>query len=597
MRTRTLLVVLLLAAELGCASQPAPATPCGSARVEVTITTPPDDSEVDLLIVLDGSPSMTAFAPDVVTALRGLIRELASGDRNADGILDFTPAHSLHIAVIDPDMGTGAASGAPACDAGPGDDGRLLTRGTGASGCAADYATTHPGGVFAFTAGRDDPDALATDVGCVLGAIRSDCAYDRAVDAILAALDTGRDTGFLSPEALLAIFVLTAQDECSTTQPEIFSDAAPFGGVAPGLRCDAFTDQLRPTDDVASKLLALRARPELLLLGIASGVPAALAGMDPAVILAAPALDPHADATQPDRLAPACTRGSDGAIAFPAARWARIAQALNAVGAATTLQSICNAPSIDALADGGIYGDGVGHIEGLCLPRPIATDADGVAPCELTMTLPAIGTSREPEHCRDLDHAEAYTLDHVVSLVDPIDGTPRSREVCRVRQVGRAGAGIDAGWAYDDGSPALMPGWSSLGLGCAQRAGLSVIGWGHGVDVRIVCDERILPASGAAAQLGSPCDPATGMTVTSPPVPCSTAHVVNDDATSGALTCDAFGRSCQLACATDADCPGGGAIGMVCDLRSAIEYFPDGVPGGVAPSDVRHVCVDPSCRR
>lgn len=591
---RSLTLALTLGLCIACAADPPLASPCGHARVEVSLTTPGDRSELDLLLVLDGSPATSAWRPAAATELARLVRVFGSGDVDADGARDFTPAHLLHVAVIDTDMGTGAISGAPACDGGSGSDGRFHTLASGTGGCPSEFAASHPEGIFAFTAGRDDPDVLAADVACVLDAVERPCAYSRAGDAVLAALDAARQPGFLGAEAELGILVVTAQDDCSTLAPEILSSADPYGAVSPGLRCDSFADELRSIDELARQLMSLRpGHPERLHLGVAAGVPIALAGMDPATILADPAMDPRADPAAPERLAPACVRASDGALAFPASRWAHLAQALDAAGASSTLQSICNA-SLGGLGDTTteLLPE---RIWGLCLPRPIDADADGFVPCVLTMTLPAIGTTTEPEHCADLPRPEAFELDSVLRVVDPVDGSVREREVCRVRQVGRATAGIDAGWAYDDGSPDLPAGWSALPLGCQQRVGLSVIAPGHDVELRAICDERLLPGGTAVVVLGTPCDPATGTTTHSPIETCALGRVVTGDIRSAALACDAFDRSCQRACATDADCAQ--LPGFVCDLRVASDYFEGDVPTGLDPGAIRGFCFDPSCAR
>ena len=142
------------------------------------------------------------------------------------------------------------------------------------------------------------------------------------------------------------------------------------------------------------------------------------------------------------------------------------------------------------------------------------------------------------------------------------------------------------GWAYDDGDPRLPAAFSWLPASCAQRIGWSVIETGHGTELRVSCDESILPGSNRVVQRGAFCDPTTGA-VQGTTIGCSSAE----------LSCDAFDRTCQLACATDADCVNGGLAGFICDRRIAREYFPNGVPSGVVPNAIHGVCVDWNCGR
>jgi len=520
---------------------------CGRARVEVTLTTPSNDTEVDLLLVIDGSPSMDAFRDGVVNGLSDVVREVASGDHDGDGVIDFEPARRLHVGVIGTELGACAG----AADAG------FRTIGTGVGGCATDYGAVHPRGLLSFRAGRDDPDQLASDVRCLMGAVQTRCPFSRATDAITRALEESINPGFLSDGAVLAILVVSAQDDCSTSHPEIFQPALP-AGTPQGVRCSAAADQLTNIDEVASALRARRPNPALLFVSIASGVPPSLAGVDPSILLADPALVERIDPAHSDRLVPACTTSSH-ASAAPARRWTELARALNADGAQTTVQSICN-PDLHPLAD--VYVErGTETRYGICLPRGLAVDAQGLVPCELTMALPPIGTSVEPEHCSDLPSPEAFQLDHVEAVTDPVDGTLRSREVCRVRQVGYAGAGTEVGWSYDDGSPQLMPAWSWLPMGCTQRIGLSAFEPGHEWELRAICDESVIAATHSAASRGLFCG--TGRT------DCSLGHAIDGDTTSATLSCNDVTHTCELACTSDEDCVAGGLRGFVCDDHHA----------------------------
>jgi hypothetical protein len=69
-------------------------------------------------------------------------------------------------------------------------------------------------------------------------------------------------------------------------------------------------------------------------------------------------------------------------------------------------------------------------------------------------------------------------------------------------------------------------------------------------------------------------------------------HAIDGDTTTVALGCDAFTRSCQIPCTSDADC-GEVDAALRCDLRSPSAYFDTTPPAGLPAT--RGFCLDPSC--
>jgi hypothetical protein len=281
-----------------------------------------------------------------------------------------------------------------------------------------------------------------------------------------------------------------------------------------------------------------------------------------------------ADRMRAGYLVPACS--SPTGEAAPARRIVELTQQLGG-----TVQSICQSdfgPAISALARQ--FERAIG---GACLPRPLNPDAEGLVPCDVLEVVPP------GEHCATLDVAEAYSFAGIEA--DPSDPSV-TREVCRVRQVGRAGAGTEAGWVYDDGT--LGPFSASMPAACTQRIALSVIEPIRGAEQRLQCTQTILPSAGGAVQLGSFCDPETQRVLDSEDL-CAIGHATagNPDT----LSCDAFDRACAMRCTSDADCTHAGLLSFVCDTRTASEYFGGApLPSDVAPSTVHGFCVNATCR-
>ncbi|MFO0681074.1 MAG: hypothetical protein U0234_03435 [Sandaracinus sp.] len=451
---------LLVSTLLGCTAEASLPEPFGGDTLALSVELPPDTSEVDVLLVVDGSPSMDAFHDSARALMVESVRALASGTL-PDATGRFTPSHFLRVAVIDSDVG---APGAPGCSA-LGDGGRFL----GDHACPFADELRAADGVLAFRAGRDDADQLADAVACVLASVHTRCPYSRPLDAIERALGA-RATDLIHEGARVLVLIATAQDDCSTEDETIFSSAPPFGLVATGLRCHVLSERLRAP---ATLLDTLGVPPTSLYLGIAAGLPFTSLGLGPAEVL--PMLDAHVDPTHPDRLAPACEH--DAAGAAPGVRLAELAASAAERGATTVLAPICDLP------DGGLraYEQPLPEppTPSLCLPRLLAVDdRSGLVDCRYEIALPPLGSSVSPEHCESLTSDGGLTLDRVEPAIDPFDGRVTAREICAVRQL-RSDEVSLSGWRYE------VPGrWGA----CPQAASLEQVPAIAGARLDLRCD-------------------------------------------------------------------------------------------------------------
>ncbi len=601
-----------------------PVNPCTRSRVGDTVQVTNVD-KVDLLLMIDNSNSMSEEQQSIVTEIPRIIRILTSGDRTVppDGVQDFQPARSLHVGIVDSDMGTGSVSGIESCSAGFGDDGIMQNHGATGSGCMP----TYPSAIFDFMDGRDDPTTFSTAVGCVAALGTDGCGFEHQLEAPLKALSLvpnadgfspvtwtrpgyrppvflgstfghggsgGANDGFMRPDSALAVIVITDEEDCSAIDPSIFDRTDPrYASVDLNLRCHTFTDAQYPVQRYIDGFIGLRSQSSLLIFGAITGVPqdAVDSGLSYQAILDLADMTERIDPMSGNRLLPSCTAPLGRGVAYPPRRIVEVAQGLERLGASTTIQSICNTSFTGAVDV--IIEKISAALAGACLPRELNPDAEGNVPCDVFELLPQIGGSGEFQHCADLPNAEAFELDTTETTT--VSGVSVERELCRVRQVGRAGAAVTAGWYYDDGTLGAA---SDLPPLCGQRIAFSVASPVTGAEVRLECFQTILPGTGAAAQLGSFCDP-TNDALTS--LDAAGAHCSDGIATPGypasvaGLSCDAFDRTCQVHCASDSDCTAAGLLSYVCDTRTADVFFGDTRPPELMPEDVHNFCVNPTC--
>lgn len=322
---------------------------------------------VDLLLVVDNSSSMAEEQASLVRQLPALVHSLVEPpDEDGDGTPDWLPIADLQIGVVTTDMGTGGARVPTCLRADFGDDGILQTRGNpGIPGCQATYPP-----ILGFRPGRDRPEDYAADVACVATLGTGGCGFEQQLEAALKALSPaaptswtgpsyvppvffrgtsghgdGANRGFVRDDTLLAVVVVTDEEDCSVIDPEVFDPSSPrYGPTDLNLRCFTYPEALHPIERYVRGLAALRAqRPDLLAFGLIVGVPVDLAADVPReadfdAIASDPRMIERVDPAMPSRLAPSCNTPGFG-LAMPPRRLVEVARGLT--GHRTTVQSIC----------------------------------------------------------------------------------------------------------------------------------------------------------------------------------------------------------------------------------------------------------------
>lgn len=569
--------------------------------------------DIDLLFMVDNSRSMAEEQAAVVQEIPRLVAVLASGDRDDDGIQDFRPLTSVHLGVITSDMGIGGVSlsANAGCTVLLGDDGVFLTetRGTNAS-CAASYPP-----FLSFASDTDDPLAFADAAGCLATTGSGGCAFEQQLEAVLKALTpaesdvrfeherggeiirstrghggSGLNQGFLRDTSLLAVVMITDEDDCSSRDLDLYDITPPTpelaqypvpvdatGFISANLQCSTYRDAHY---DVIKRhvagLLAVRPDvPDLLVFAAIAGVsPAALAAhtrtdtvdgseqtiVDYAGLLGDSSMQ-EVVAADLSNLVPGCTRPDPDApndvmrvnSATPPRRLVRVAEGLERQGAHGVVASICQARDT---ANRDYHADFTPAFDKIllavenalppgCIHEQLARRGTGAVNCVVLETLPA-GVSCASQAARGRD-ATPVRIDSAGASM---------RETCRVAQLvptdddlsgARDPSGL--GWFYDDYT-------SQLPSRCSP--GRQAVVFTAGAEPTVDSDVD-MECLGAAPSEPSRADVGTGCVVDPRACALSGTALASLRAQyrrpSATLVCAGAGN-CHLSCTTDGDCPG-----------------------------------------
>ena len=165
---------------------------------------------VDVLFMIDNSSEMSSMQDKLVAQLPAFVSALA-------GLPGGMP--DLHVAVVSSDMGApGDVTSSIGCTA-SGDDGAFQTvpRGTCTSSGLVGGATF----ISNVAGAANYAGSLADVLSCIVPLGDTGCGFEHQLAAVVRALGADGappppgNAGFLRPDAELAIFVLTNEDDCS----------------------------------------------------------------------------------------------------------------------------------------------------------------------------------------------------------------------------------------------------------------------------------------------------------------------------------------------------------------------------------------------
>jgi hypothetical protein len=403
-----------------------------------------------LLFVIDGSDTMAEEQAAVAEHLPAFLTDLAQGDGDGDGLRDFDGPDRMHLGVVTSRMGTGGID-VPGCgNAEVGDDGLLRMT---ADGSVASCAESYPS-FLRFAPGRDDPEEIARDLGCLAQVGTSGCAYPQPLEAALKAIAPSTSSivfqngtvghgdsahwGFV--ESALAVIAVTDRDDCSVVDPELFDPSSTWYEGDPTDRCTRYPTALHPSSRYAEGFEAAAGIHSLL--AVIAGTPPELIvdplSVDYDAVLAAASMQHVPDPGGPAGLRASCGTPDRGEAA-PPRRLVETARAFADAGGDAVLASICERDVARAFD---VVRGRIALLYGECMARVLVRDARGIVDCDLLEVL-ADGEAMRAG-CGGIPGRQHAGEE------PGIDGA--SRELCLVRQLAVTGGSVESGsgWYYDE---------------------------------------------------------------------------------------------------------------------------------------------------
>jgi hypothetical protein len=383
-------------------------------------------TDVDLLLVVDDSTSMREEQELLRREIPNLVRGLTEPpDEDGDGEPDWPAVESLRVAVVTSDMGTNGIElrGLGGC----GLDSTLMDPYGPDGRFRQDLSCDPSGSLIQSWQTGENVDAFVDRVGCVANAGIRGCGFEQPLLAGARALSRSAETGFPRDEALLAVLVLTDEEDCSVGDPEAFYADVPVGNaMALNQYCVDNPSLLASAVSLAQDLSAGRDQSGFVFAAI-TGVPVSVAGESPETILRDPGMEYVFDSTAPLGLRPACVAtnddGTERSNATPARRVVEVAAQIDDA----LVRSICEDDFRPAIAE---LTRRIGReLEGVCLDRGLVPAEDGSVDCVVQELLP-----------------EGMRCDALPGRSDLGTDPETGRTECLVDQV-PGGAG--SGWSYE----------------------------------------------------------------------------------------------------------------------------------------------------
>ncbi len=231
-QSRTLWLLLALGAS-ACITRPVDEAKAGLFEQVPLPFLQSTDTEVDLLFVVDNSESMSHEQANIARNFPKLIEALRSHELGPDGSgRPCTPTDrsgcqipDLHIGVVSSDLGVGSFAGIAGLDScsAQGDRGILQHQARDPT-CTPpkDRYISYRDGETNIPGESSDPiEHLKQAFGCIARLGTGGCGFEQPLEAARLALDT-RNPGFLRESALLAVVLITDEDDCSARDSQLF---------------------------------------------------------------------------------------------------------------------------------------------------------------------------------------------------------------------------------------------------------------------------------------------------------------------------------------------------------------------------------------
>ncbi len=380
--TKASAVLLAVAGLTGCPDRTISKLDPDPQNVELKDIPVDINRDLDILFLIDKSPTMADEQASLTANFPRFMQILSQ----IEGGLP-----NVHIGVISQDIGAGGMTVGGNCT-GSGDNGNLLAQ-PRVPGCTA------PNGNFisdienAGTRRKNYAGTLEDTFSCIATLGPTGCGFEQHLGSLTKALiGNPGNVGFLRPNALLAIIIISDEDDCTASNAKVYDPNAGFVGELGafadyrcfewGWQCDegvmgrearTYTN-CRPRDDspylrhpneLVQAIKDLKANPKNIIVSAIIG-PSALT--DPAVRTTTVAINAAMNDTPV--VQPSCTNGSQNAFPMP-----RIAHFAQQFPERNTFHSLCSGDLGGALTD--IAEKIIGVVGDPCLKSDVdTTDAD-----------------------------------------------------------------------------------------------------------------------------------------------------------------------------------------------------------------------------
>jgi len=470
------------------------ADPCAPLPTFDTITQHGVD-KVDVLFVIDNSPSMQEEQANLAAQLPRLVKTLASGkltDKAGSVVAQFAPVDSLHLGVVSSNMGingTAVVAGLDACKD-FGDDGLLLNKAdTSLPECDRAFPS-----YLDFPDDSKDPEALGASFGCVARTGAGGCGFEQQLEAALKAVapksnasfsrgttghGDGENAGFLRQDSVLMVIEVSDEEDSSIPDSsKALFDVTTGDNKRLNIRQYLSPELLHPAGRFVDGLKALRPEnPALVIFGAIVGVPLEAESLyagdiqDFDAILGLKSMqfreaEPSTNGTiLPE---PACTSASG--TAYPARRFVEVAKGFGRNG---VVRSICSDDFSGALD--AVVQKLATQLTGACFDEAVTRDSEGRIDCEVIEVLAvddktgcdaSLGrTPADPDHITGPDGKQRKVCKvHQVAVELDRKACESAGETNPEDCLARSNDGT-AGWYYDDFSAHLRE--------CTQQIGFT----------------------------------------------------------------------------------------------------------------------------
>ena len=348
----------------------------------------PPSGKGGLGVVVDNSGSMNEEQLALANNLPTLVQELMSPSDPG-----HVPVTDLNVAIVSTDMGSGGFE-LNTCQWGAwgyaaGDDGCFRNSPSGTlPGCVATYPRhLHRG------PDNDDSyplDRMGADFACMATLGTGGCGFEQQLEAARKGLveqtaPDGCNAGFLRDDSILAVVVVSDEEDCSVEDTRILNpDADEFGPL--NVRCYLHGEMLKNVGTMVSELRSMRANPRDFVMAMIVGVPMSPAceafGNDIEGCLALPEMQYGVDGTGTNFL-PVCRHPLGWGTAVPGRRFIEAAQQ---IGENALVRSICNENWRPAMA--GILGLIHNVLDDVCFAHELSLDTETCSSeCNIIETL------------------------------------------------------------------------------------------------------------------------------------------------------------------------------------------------------------------